>query len=324
MWLLYEGESEVVPSGMPVGEVVVMDIGMGFNRVSDIGIPKGVNITRVWDVNAHWGAIHKGVGQYDWSVLDAYMTKAKAAGINRVIYVVGGCPRWLSQHPDSTSAAPWLGPGSNAMPTDFGPYADFLGALLARYPGQFYAIEVWNEPQEKIFLDPYDATTLKRLSAMTKLTHTIVKQNAPKTLVVSASVLPRNSSGGMHRAETYLKALAVDGWNVDYITCHIYPEVGKDGNGWVAMLDQVRTSLVGLGAPKARFPWVTETHFNLLGSDPGDVIAQWVREVYAGMKADGVSVCVWYTWDKQTDIGGAPLTLDSTYWRSIALYAPMY
>ena len=35
-----------------------------------------------------------------------------------ILYAVGACPLWLAKYPDNPNYAPWLGPGSNSMPTD--------------------------------------------------------------------------------------------------------------------------------------------------------------------------------------------------------------
>ena len=69
------------------------------------------------------------------------------------------------------------------------------------------------------------------LAQMTKDASRIIKGNDPKALIGCASVLPRDSSGGMKRAKKYLSALkkkdAKNWCGIDFVACHIYPEPGK-------------------------------------------------------------------------------------------------
>ena len=70
--------------------------GMGFNDLS--GWPgDGITHIRIWDSGAAWCNIHKGVDDYDWSVLDAEVAQAQAIypGV-QFTYAIGGTPAWLA------------------------------------------------------------------------------------------------------------------------------------------------------------------------------------------------------------------------------------
>jgi hypothetical protein len=56
---------------------------------------------------------------------------------------------------------------------------------------------------------------------MTSHVQSIVRANDPGAKVVSAPVLPRASSGGMRRAEAYLRALAAYSWPIDVHAAHV-------------------------------------------------------------------------------------------------------
>jgi hypothetical protein len=77
-----------------------------------------------------------------------------------------------------------------------------------------------------------------------------------------------------------------------------------------------------MGAPKPRVPWVTETMFNLLGDDPGDAaIAAWTKAAYDGAKTAGVSVIVWYAWNRP-DLKGPWIFTGTQQWDDIQRYGP--
>ncbi|MFN8451367.1 MAG: hypothetical protein U0521_22985 [Anaerolineae bacterium] len=83
-----------------------------------------------------WQDIEKSKGNFDWFETDTYLTATAEKGL-KVLASVVTAPDWarepgadLTQH------------GPPANPQD---YADFVVALLRRYPGKIHAIEVWNE-----------------------------------------------------------------------------------------------------------------------------------------------------------------------------------
>ena len=132
-------------------------------------------------------------------------------------------------------------------------------------------------------------------------------------MVISASVLPRASSGGMRRANRYLKALKKHRWPVDRISCHIYPEIGLGPQQWYMYLKDVRNEVALLGGP--RLIWVTEKNYNLLGPtlDP-QTNERYVRNTY---KYAGNSPVFWYGWDKEDVLGGLIIKHESAAWKEM-------
>ena len=286
-------------------------IGMHMTDRGDWGsIPAEVTHLRIWDVGAHWGAIHTAPRTFDWTLLDELVDKA---GDRHVTYVIAGCPRWLAKHPDQEHFAPWLGPGSNSMPWSVDEFNDFCWQLATRYKGRINAYEVWNEPQLVDFLFPYTTAECNTLAQMTKRAYSTIKACDPAALVLAASVLPRDSSGGMKRATKYLLALRRKGWNVDAFTCHIYPEIGTGSKRWKAMLDDVVEGLRSLDPPTKKL-WITETAYGLLGYDIPDAKArQLVRDTYDW---DGGRFTFWYAWDRP-DLGGMRVGPGTAAWAAI-------
>ena len=292
--------------------------GLGFNSLSDWP-EDSITHVRVWDSGAAWCQIHSGVDSYDWTALDAEVAQAEAMypGVS-ILYTIGGCPLWLAKYPDNPNYAAWLGPGSNSMPSDIDEFNKFVWNLATRYAGRIAAYEVWNEPQLADFLYPYDSDDLAVLAQMTARAYSTIKSCDPSALVLSGSLLPRASSGGMTKASKYLAALQADGWNVDGFSTHIYPNNGEGADSWQAMLADCQATLAALGAPSAGNVWVTETTYNLLGDVVPEADAPaLVNATYAAAAAQGVGMVFWYGWDQGASLGGLQLSPSSAAWAAI-------
>jgi hypothetical protein len=292
-------------------------IGMNLTHGVDEAAPPEITHVRIWDNGVHWGAIHKAPDVYDWTFLDRLVDKY--AG-KHLTYVIAGCPRWLAKYPDNPHFAPWLGAGSNSMPFSVDEFNKFCWNLATRYKGRIKAYEVWNEPQLADFLFPYNDAECNALAAMTKRAYSTIKACDPAALVLSASVLPRASSGGMSKARRYLAAMQRKDWNVDAFTCHIYPEVGEGVTRWKSMLADVVSTLKSMGTPTSKL-WITETSYGLLG--PAITPAPARKLIEDTYKADGGRFIFWYAWDRR-DLGGTfigPGTVEggpgSPAWESI-------
>ena len=286
-------------------------IGMHFRENEFSNIPAEVSHIRIWDAGVHWGAIHTAPDVYDWSRLDWIVNQC--AG-KHLTYVIAGCPRWLAKYPDNPHSAPWLGKGSNSMPYSLDEANKFAWNLATRYKGRIKAYEVLNEPQLADFLYPYTDAELNTAASMQKRFYSTIKSCDPNARVYAASVLPRESSGGMTRARKYLAALQRKDWNADTMTCHIYPEVGYWGPRWKNMLQDVTSTLKSMGCPTSKLA-ITETALGLLGPPITDAAAidTFVKAVY---EAAGGRWVYWYGWDRP-DLGGAIINGGSPMWESI-------
>lgn len=283
-------------------------IGMHFNDPE-----RGVVSTdwvRLWDCGVTWKDIHLEPGVYDWSRLDWLVDLYSDRNI---VYVVAATPQWLAIDPDAPHFAPWLGPGTNSLPYDIDEFNKFIWHLTTRYKGRIKAYEIWNEPQLVDFMYPYTRKNRNRLAQMTKRAYRTIKSVDSDAFVLSASVLPRKTSGGMRRGNRYLKALRKKGWPVDRITCHIYPEIGAGPIQWAIHLTEVKQSARRLGGP--RLIWVTETNYNLLGPIiDGEKAEIFVRNTYS---MAGNSPIFWYGWDKMDVLGGLNLQEGSAAWKEM-------
>ncbi len=289
-------------------------IGLHFHGAQFDALPAQTTHVRLWDCGVHWSAIHTGPDVYNWTLLDSLVNKC--AG-KHITYVIGACPRWLAKYPNQAHYAPWLGPGSNSMPYSLDEANKFFWNLSTRYKGRIKAYEIWNEPQLADFLYPYNDTELNALAAMQKRAYSTIKACDPAALVLGASVLPRESSGGMTRARKYLAALQRKDWNVDAFTTHIYPEVGYWGPRWTSMLTDVTATLKSMGTPTSKL-WITETTYGLLGPNLTDAVAI-DKAVKAAYNAAAGKFIIWYGWNRP-DLGGMLINTGTPGWNSIKTY----
>jgi len=292
--------------------------GMGFTSTN--GWPSsGVTHVRIWDIGVSWREIHLGVDVYDWSRLDAVVNQIKSTG-GLITYVIGATPQWLAKYPNQPYYASWLGPGSNSMPYSIDEFNKFCWNLATRYAGRISYYEIWNEPQLADFLYPYDSTELNALATMTKRAYSTIKSCDPNTMIISASVLPRASSGGMTKAKSYLNSLQQNGWNVDAFATHIYPDNGAGASTWNSMLSDV-INTINSYSPPTRKVWVTETLYNLLGPViPEDQAYALVNSTYNYASSQGVQQIYWYAWNRP-DLGGLQINGGSQAWAAIRAHA---
>ena len=283
-------------------------LGMHFNDPAQ-GV-RDTDWVRLWDCGVTWKDIHLGPDQYDWSRLD-YLVDLYSD--RNIVYVVAATPKWLAIDPCAPHFAPWLGEGTNSLPHSIDEFNKFIWNITTRYKGRIQAYEIWNEPQLADFMYPYNKKNRKRLAKMTKRAYDTIKSIDPSILVLSASVLPRKSSGGMRRANRFLRELKRKGWPVDRITCHIYPEVDSGPISWVILLNEVRKSARRMGGP--RLVWVTETNYNLLGPViDGEQAEIFVRNTYS---MAGNSPIFWYGWNKMDVLGGLNISDGSAAWQEM-------
>ena len=191
----------------------------------------------------------------------------------------------------------------------------FFWNLATRYKGRIKAYEMWNEPQLADFMYPWNDAECNALATMTKRAYSTMKSCDPQALILAASILPRESSGGMSKARRYLTAMQKKGWNVDAFTCHIYPEVGYGAARWGAMLQDTVSTLKSMGTPTSKL-WITETAFDLLGPVVSDDEA---RVKINGMYSrEGGRFIFYYAWNRP-DLGGVQVGPGTAAWDEIKL-----
>jgi hypothetical protein len=198
--------------GMPFGEVLTVLIVVpgagGTEAGEDIVLPDvaPVNVEFGYGIQAHmwdahmepivaavqrlgfnwvkqqtpWSIMEPEKGNYQWGSTDTIADALTANGLNPLFSVVKA-PEWA--RPPTTN---FTVEGPPADPQDF---ANFLGAMAARYKGKVKAYEVWNEQNLHYEwgneeLDPV------RYMTLLKLAYVAIKTADPGAVVISGALTP--------------------------------------------------------------------------------------------------------------------------------------
>ncbi len=117
-----------------------------------------------------------GKGQYDWGSLDGMVNDCANNGIKICLCVM-----------DSPT---WAGKGAPSNPQDF---ADFMGAMAARYKGRVQAYEVWNE--QNLSREWGHTPNAAEYMTLLKAAYQAIKAADPNAIVVSGGPTPTGATG---------------------------------------------------------------------------------------------------------------------------------
>jgi len=138
-----------------------------------------------------WAEVEPNKGEYLWAKLDLALPIAHEYGIQVLLSVVAA-PEWSRE-----ANADFTNEGPPANDQDF---ADFLTAMLNRYPGMIHAIEVWNETN---LIREWGASTGVSASdyvQLLRVANRTIKDIDPGIIVISAAPSPTGvniSEGGI-------------------------------------------------------------------------------------------------------------------------------
>ena len=157
---------------------------------------------RIWmnDVNAlglgwmkqqvRWEEIEISQGEYNWAKLDLVLPIASEYGFKVLVSVVAA-PDWAREPgADLTEDGP---------PANLDDFANFLTAMMTRYPGHIHAVEVWNEPNLKREWASPEGLDAARFVDMMRIAYSTIKNIDPGVIVVSGALSP---TGGYVVPET--------------------------------------------------------------------------------------------------------------------------
>ena len=134
-----------------------------------------------------WKAVEAGgKGQYDWGETDRLVNSANANGVNVLLSVVKA-PVWARPGGADLSVE-----GPPANPQDF---ADFMGAMAARYKGRVQAYEVWNE-QNLHYEWGNQPINAGQYVELLKRCYQAIKAQDPNAIVVSGAPTPTGVNNG--------------------------------------------------------------------------------------------------------------------------------
>jgi len=199
-----------------------------------------------------WRDLEKEKGQIDFGGLDLSLPMLHKAGI-KVLLSIAKAPVWARDRGAITNR-PGEYDGPPADPQDL---ANFITAILKRYPGMVHAIEVWNE----INLDREWATAPQRLDparyvTLLKTARDTIKAIDPNIVVISAALSPTGASAaGRYMDDFAYFDLLVKAGMLQQADC-----VGAHHNGINVPPDADFNNIPN--RPKARFrgPWENPNH----------------------------------------------------------------
>jgi len=199
-----------------------------------------------------WRDTERVKGQIDWSDLDASLTLLNEAGV-KVLLSITKAPDWARDPGARIVADVHDGPPAN--PQDF---ADFLSALLRRYPGKIHAIEVWNEVNiDREWTTNPPAIDARRYVQLLQVAYNTIKSIDPNIIVISAGLAPTgaNIPGAVTDDFIYMDQLIAAGM-LNFVDC-----VGAHHNGLNVPPNQDWNNLPERNPP-ARFrgPWANPHH----------------------------------------------------------------
>ncbi len=133
-----------------------------------------------------WKKFEQAKGQYDWAEIDRAVDTCNKNGIYLLLSVVKA-PDWArGPNPDTSVEGP---------PTDPEDFADFMGAMAARYKGRVQAYEIWNE-QNLHYEWGNEQIDAARYVQLLAAAYRAIKAADPQALVISGALTPAGTVPG--------------------------------------------------------------------------------------------------------------------------------
>ncbi len=135
-----------------------------------------------------WEIMEPLPGQIDWRALDVVMPSAEKFGIKLLLSVVSA-PDW-AREPEASLA-------QHGPPADPQNYADFVAALVKRYPGSIHAIEIWNEQNSSREWTSSNGLNAADYVKLLQRSYETIKAIDPGIIVVSGGLSPTGVNDGI-------------------------------------------------------------------------------------------------------------------------------
>jgi hypothetical protein len=260
---------------------------------------------RLHDAYVKWRDLEPKRGQWDFSVLDQYISLAERNGVS-VLYTLGLPPQWASARPDEPSYT--YGPGSAAEPADMAQWENYVRTIASRYRGRIEAYEVWNEPWFQEIDKPFNkdgkaafySGTAAKMVELARIAYRTIKEVDP-----AARVLTPAFDGAQHGVKRLDLYLSLGGASVsDAVAFHLYTGSPESMLPVIAGIQAVMDKY-GIGD---REIWNTETGYQTenpdepkrAGSKPPlseREASAYVARALVLAAAAGVRRFYWYAWD---------------------------
>jgi len=194
---------------------------------------------RTHDNGLTWRLANPASGTYNWDMHDHVLGYHASLG-HRVIYTIFGTPRWAARPIWQSTLGPYTNLGECSPPNNNSDLVAFIQALLARYPNQIHALELWNEPNFR-----QDGTGFYWGSAADLVTSSALVTSAAKALVPSIEILSPGFDS-MTWCQQWLAAQGSSGAHgyevIDSLALHPYYGTPYIGGDYSIITDRVRPS----------------------------------------------------------------------------------
>jgi hypothetical protein len=269
---------------------------------------------RTWDMETitGWFEIEHSQGSFNFSNLDALVSKAQANGAD-VLYTFGWTPQWaIGSAPCINSNGGYTGspsPGCAMAPASMTYWSQFVTALVQHEAGKIKYYELWNEPNTinsngvGLFWNGPNCNgsscslaqqqDLTDLVNMAQIAANIIAANDPNAILVSPGPSIGNCSGGTYVTPyCWLNDFfsAGGGQYVGAIAFHGYLGAGANPEYFPTIVSQIRNTMSSQG--QAGKPlWNTESSQCSSSTTP-DFVGQ-----FELLNASLVARHYWYAWD---------------------------
>ena len=245
-----------------------------------------------------WEEIEPVPGQINWRLLDFVMPSARNFDIKMLLSIVTA-PDW-AREPDASL-------DRQGPPADPQTFADFVAAILNRYPGQIHAIEVWNEQNLDREWTSAQGLNAEQYVALLRAAYETVKALEPGIIVISGALSPTGIDDGVTAVDDfeYMERL-IEAGLLDWADC-----IGAHHNGYNVSPDYRYLDIPDDPTAIFRGPFTNKHHSWSFRS---------TLEGYAqriGAAGRDTKLCVTeFGWPSSEDLGGArqgfEFSLDNT------------
>lgn len=166
-----------------------------------------------------WELMEPEQGKIDWSALDLVMPSAEKFAIKLLLSVVTA-PDWARE--------PGVVLERHGPAADPQVYADFVAAILKRYPGKIHAIEIWNEQNIDREWTSVNGLNAADYVKLLQTSYETIKAIEPGIIVISGALSPTgiNDGVGAYDDFNYMDQLIAAGM-LNWADC-----VGAHHNGY--------------------------------------------------------------------------------------------
>jgi len=266
----------------------------------------GYTAIRLWDAGTDWASIKPQREQWNFERIEAYLAASEKAHL-KVLWTLGGTPRWASARPNEKCA---YGFGCAAEPANIDDWRRYVRTIATTFRGRIECYEPWNEvsfPTDPAFRRAGEGGTpgqffsgsVEAMVNLARVAYEEIKLADPQACVLSPSF---HNSG--HWAEKFDNFLAAGGGQYfDVVSQHFY--FSDEPEQVVPTIHAMQRVMAKHGLSRVPM-WNTEVGAPFFMKDkqwPGysleDLVYAQTLRTYLLNASAGISRVYWYAWDNK-------------------------